>query len=548
MIASLQQLAVFLSSCIELSLLWKATLLVTLGLFAVRTAWRARAATRHLLLSATLGALLVLPAALPLLPRVTVAVPAATPRVELRANGTAVATNVETPAARAARRATLPPDPMFDRSSLLRLVWLAGIVVLLVPMGRSVVELRRLARRALPWAEGAARLRSLASDAAMRRRVDVLVSEALPTPVTYGFVRPVILLPMDAMHWSAADLDRALIHELEHVRRGDWLLHLLARTACAIYWFHPLVWTAWRRLGVEAERACDDAVLQRSEGPAYAEQLVALARRLRPDARQPLLAMAGRSDLSTRVHAILDLTQRRGRRTTRAALLIVTAATAFLAAIAPLRAAVVAVTASERVEQPSRAAAQDGAPARLPQQLKSWAEALNEGPYDRALLDAAGDGDSARVASLIRRGADVNAAIAGDGSPLIAAARQGQIVIVEQLIDAGADVSRVVPGDGNALIMAAASGHLDVVEVLLNRGADINTVVPDDENALMQASANGHLRMVQLLVDRGADVHTRVWAARSGPGLRGEWRTALSQAQRGGHATVVEYLRAVGAR
>jgi beta-lactamase regulating signal transducer with metallopeptidase domain len=54
----------------------------------------------------------------------------------------------------------------------------------------------------------------------------------------------------------------------------------MARVVCALYWFHPLVWIAWRRFCLESERACDDAVVRSVERIAYAEQLVALARRL----------------------------------------------------------------------------------------------------------------------------------------------------------------------------------------------------------------------------------------------------------------------------
>ena len=86
-----------------------------------------------------------------------------------------------------------------------------------------------------------------------------------------------IVFPLDARTWPDADLRRALIHELEHVRRGDWVTMCLARTVCAVYWFHPLVWIANRQLGLNAERACDDAVLQDFQAFGYADQLVALA-------------------------------------------------------------------------------------------------------------------------------------------------------------------------------------------------------------------------------------------------------------------------------
>jgi len=48
------------------------------------------------------------------------------------------------------------------------------------------------------------------------------------------------LLPADAREWSELDVRRAFVHELEHIRRGDWTVHILARAVCALYWFHPL--------------------------------------------------------------------------------------------------------------------------------------------------------------------------------------------------------------------------------------------------------------------------------------------------------------------
>src|SRR5262249_4242482 len=89
-------------------------------------------------------------------------------------------------------------------------------------------------------------------------------------------------------------------------------IHCLARVACAAYWFHPLVWAAWRQLTLEAERSCDDAVLRNSEATAYADQLLGLARRLTAVKRSPALAMANRSDLAARIGALLDRRQARG--------------------------------------------------------------------------------------------------------------------------------------------------------------------------------------------------------------------------------------------
>ena len=88
----------------------------------------------------------------------------------------------------------------------------------------------------------------------------------------------------------------------------------MSRVAIAFYWPHPLVWPLWQRLRLEAERACDDAVIRgESAAEAYAEQLVALARRLVGHGEVPALAMATRSHLGLRVEAILDRGLRRGR-------------------------------------------------------------------------------------------------------------------------------------------------------------------------------------------------------------------------------------------
>jgi ankyrin repeat protein len=180
-------------------------------------------------------------------------------------------------------------------------------------------------------------------------------------------------------------------------------------------------------------------------------------------------------------------------------------------------------------------------------QSRSAAPIIPERPsrLDVALFEAAADGDIGAITKLLDAGADVNAAIGGDGSPLIGAAREGRLDAARLLLDRGADVDKGVRGDGSALIMAAREGHIDVVTLLLDRGASIEHVVPGDENALIQASGSGRLEVVKLLVSRGADVNARVWAPRSRD--EGEWRTPLGMARQGKHASVMAFLQSVGA-
>jgi len=298
-------------------ILVKVTVVAALGLAAAWLARRSRAAVRHALLAVTFGATLVLPIASTVAAPIQVTVPvaegsrAAWPLV---VNTTAPIPPV-TAEADGARVTPVSPQQSstFSLSALLLAGWIVGTAVFLVPVMTGLWQIRSLRRSGLRWLHGQSIAETLALDAGIHRRVEVLLHEAVPGPITCGVLRPAILLPRDAKTWTREDLSRAIVHELEHVRRGDSATRCLARAVCALYWFHPLVWVAWRKLALEAERSCDDAVLRRSEATAYADQLVGLAKRLPAAQKLLLLAMVNRSDLATRVGAVLDMRQQRGR-------------------------------------------------------------------------------------------------------------------------------------------------------------------------------------------------------------------------------------------
>jgi beta-lactamase regulating signal transducer with metallopeptidase domain len=87
----------------------------------------------------------------------------------------------------------------------------------------------------------------------IRSRIRILLDDTALGPITCGVFRPAIALPGEASGWDPEELRRAVIHELEHVRRADLLMFCVARIVCAIYWFHPLIWISWRRLRLEAD-------------------------------------------------------------------------------------------------------------------------------------------------------------------------------------------------------------------------------------------------------------------------------------------------------
>jgi beta-lactamase regulating signal transducer with metallopeptidase domain len=558
----------------ELDILTKSTLVLLLGLTATWLAARARASVRHLLLASTLGALLVLPLAAALTPDLVVAiqlprlVDPGTPPADvttiaraqppMRSDGPVSAAVPSLDGAREAWQAA-----GMSIGGALRLLWATGALLLLLSLATAVRRVHAVRRSGIPWLAGQAAAAELADASGIRRPLTVILHEDVSAPVTFGWSRPTIVLPVDARGWSDSDLRRAFVHELEHVRRGDWPMQLAARTICAAYWFHPLVWIAWRRLCLESERACDDAVVSRTEHADYADQLVTLAERLSRGQAQPMLAMANRSDLSVRVRALLDRSQLRGR--AGASLVVATLAAAGV---------VVLALATVRLEalpdqRGRRAVADDNDRGRASTRAVNVAlvEAAQRGDIDEvtdllndgvdvnavvrgdgtALLVAAREGNRALVRLLLDRGADPDIGVEGDGNALTMAAREGYRDIVAMLLERGADVNAGVEGDGNALIMAAREGYLDIVTMLLDRGALIDEVVPGDENALINASGEGELAIVRLLVGRGANVNARVWVEYGWPNRQGEWRTPLNMARRSGHTAVVRYLQSVGA-
>jgi uncharacterized protein (TIGR03435 family) len=335
---TLAQAALSLSA-FPFSIVAKATVILGVALLALRFTRHAAASVRHLVLVAAFAVLAALPIAERVAPSIRIPVdrPATAPLLPI----TRIDTTAPADAARASP--TIPSQAAssvavaWSRERFLTAAWVLGAFVCLLPVLLTPWRLRQLRASARRWRHGETLIGTLEHIPAARR-VEVLLHNEETAPLTCGIARPAILLPAAATRWSEDDIQRALVHELEHVRRADWPVCFITRIVCALYWFHPLVWIVWRRLGLEAERACDDAVLRVAERTAYAQQLVTLARARRTTSAIAVLSMAGRSDLSARVAAVLDETQVRGRLGSGRASVIVAAAALLIAAVGPLRA------------------------------------------------------------------------------------------------------------------------------------------------------------------------------------------------------------------
>jgi len=131
--------------------------------------------------------------------------------------------------------------------------------------------------------------------------------------MTWGFLRPVVILPSYAADWTPDERDLVIRHEHAHIARHDWLWQILASVTTAVFWFHPLMWLANIQLRREAEGAVDDCVLANGVAPSdYAGRLLDVARHLQTSGEPvAVIAMIRKPELETRVRSILDPSRRR---------------------------------------------------------------------------------------------------------------------------------------------------------------------------------------------------------------------------------------------
>ncbi len=204
------------------------------------------------------------------------------------------------------------PFAAWSMSAGLFAVWIAGAFAVALPVLFGLFHNEWLRRRSASisghdWLDLCASLRR---KFAISRRVELLQNAAAPIPLTWGILRPVILLPDDAEKWPGRKRRLVLLHELAHVKRFDAALQLAGRLAATMYWFNPLVWYALHRLRTECEDACDDCVVHEGERATdYASELLDLARSVRGSRFAMNIAIARTNALEKRLRSLFDDTR-----------------------------------------------------------------------------------------------------------------------------------------------------------------------------------------------------------------------------------------------
>jgi len=283
-----------------LNTLWYAAAVVALTWVVLRYSRRVNAATRYWIWTAVLGFLVVLP----FLPA-------------LVANAGAAKSGA--PAA-AAPLATIPTAPqavqhlapvMLTLSSApgsnpwplwLMAVWIAVAGWQLMRLMRGIISVRRLKARS-------EKAPAIALPVELSRRVQVLASEEINSPVAVGYRHPAVILPTGLLaRLEEGEQQDVLLHELAHLARYDDWLNLATRAVGALLALHPLAGIIVKQIEREREMACDDFVVAHTgSARSYARSLARL-HDLRSTEGTRLLAPAllgGKVSLADRIESLL---------------------------------------------------------------------------------------------------------------------------------------------------------------------------------------------------------------------------------------------------
>lgn len=203
-------------------------------------------------------------------------------------------------------------------NSMLIVGFAIGVAVNLSRLVISLVKLGQLKRDASYQLALADKrdLQDAVKEFAIRRQVSLGISDEIVSPISFGWIKPIILVPQSWAHWPHETRICVIHHELAHVHRRDWLTSLVMDVIVCVQWVNPLLWLARQRALNTAEKACDQQVLNNGIEPiSYANVLLGLARRshtyLSP---RHAMAMVTTGELTERVDEILDHTNQTRRR------------------------------------------------------------------------------------------------------------------------------------------------------------------------------------------------------------------------------------------
>lgn len=175
--------------------------------------------------------------------------------------------------------AALPVDPSGSVSliTVLTVIWAAGITLLALYFVITYVRCMKWFSESLPVSSHEYIDKWLSEHKLLCKKITVRSFDRIVSPLTYGILSPVILLPSNYEQLGEDELDIILTHEYIHIKRFDAVFKTVLTAVLCLYWFDPFVWLMYILANRDIELACDDAVLRQfgaSGRKLYANTLV----------------------------------------------------------------------------------------------------------------------------------------------------------------------------------------------------------------------------------------------------------------------------------
>lgn len=194
---------------------------------------------------------------------------------------------------------------------VLLIAWLAGSAVMLVRLGIHLLRVNAITRHG--WPAEDAEIRRIAERTSLaagaKRAVRIIMSDRSSLPFSWGILHPTVVLPAAADRWPTEQKESVLLHEIAHIARRDYPIHIAVEIARALYWPNPLIWLASRRCAMERERACDDCALRGgAASDRYATHLIEIARAQVEGAPLSATTMAGEPGIIERIRYVMNET------------------------------------------------------------------------------------------------------------------------------------------------------------------------------------------------------------------------------------------------
>jgi TonB family protein len=172
----------------------------------------------------------------------------------------------------------VPVDGLVTVSSRVTGVAVSGQAFRIIGMSWTVVLCTGVLLR-LGWLVlGLLRLRRYRASSKPFNGEAIRISDEISSPVTFGFLRPVVILPASFPNLDAELQEQILCHEGLHIERHDWLFTIAEEVLRAVFWFHPAIWWALGQIQLAREQAVDRAVVAVTGSPdRYVDALLAIA-------------------------------------------------------------------------------------------------------------------------------------------------------------------------------------------------------------------------------------------------------------------------------